>query len=308
MRRRTMLAAGLAIPAAGLAGSAMASAATSYYVAATEQVSNRVTVWSKNVAFTNANLHWSFSAGGSSAWSNLSDIKVRDTSRYGLIALVTASGGRVGAINVTSKKATSLADLKWSAAPGGNPHAIERIPNNGSVVVASSAGRLTVYAPSSSALGSLAQVQTIAVSGAHGVLWDPTYKLLWVSGQDWIRAYSVSGSWRNTRLKYSKHVSLGSNLGHDLQPDYSDRSALLCTATHGVYRLNTASLALTRISSETRVKAYAKHSSGEAVSIRADNTGARTWGSPTIRFSASPDRTRSGAEFYKVRIWDSDFE
>jgi hypothetical protein len=158
----------------------------------------------------------------------------------------------------------------------------------------------------------LAKVQTISLAGAHGVLWDPTYSLLWAIGKGVIKGYTVEGSHRSTRLKhYGAAVSIGSdNLGHDLQPDYSNKYRMLATATHGVYEINTSggSFSARRISTETRVKAYVRHSSGEAVSIRADNTGARTWGSPTVRLSASPDRTRSGAEFYKARIWTPDFQ
>ncbi|MFD0819292.1 DUF6528 family protein [Micromonospora zhanjiangensis] len=316
MERRTLLR-GLALgaaaaPATALLGAVPAMAATSYYVATTEQVKNKVFVWHKNKSFSDANVHWSFGPGGG-GWANLSDVKVRSTSAQGWIALMVASGGKAGIVDIGSKKNTGLGDLKWSASPGGNPHAIERIPGNGSVVVASSAGHLTLYAPSSVGnLGSLAKVQTISLAGAHGVLWDPTYSLLWAIGKGVIKGYAVEGSHRGTRLKhYGAQVSIGSdNLGHDLQPDYSNKYRMLATATHGVYEINTAggTFSARKISSETRVKAYVRHSSGEAVSIRADNTGARTWGSPTVRFSSSADRKRSGAEFYKVRLWTPDFQ
>ncbi|MFG1895631.1 DUF6528 family protein [Micromonospora zamorensis] len=316
MERRTLLR-GLALgaaaaPAAALFGPGAAMAATNYYVATAEQVKNKVLVWNKNKGFSDANVHWSFSPG-SGGWTNLSDVKIRSTSAQGWIALMVASGGKAGIVDIGSKKHTGLGDLKWSATPGGNPHAIERIPGNGSVVVASSNGHLTLYAPSSVGnLSSLAKVQTISLAGAHGVLWDPTYSLLWAIGKGVIKGYAVEGSRRGTRLKhYGAAVSIGSgNLGHDLQPDYSNKYRMLATATHGVYEINTAggSFSARRISSQTRVKAYVRHSSGEAVSVRADNTGARTWGSPTVRFSASPDRTRSGAEFYKARIWTPNFE
>ncbi|HEY3507127.1 MAG TPA: DUF6528 family protein [Actinocatenispora sp.] len=316
MERRTLLrglaAGAVAAPAATLLGTGAAHAAGSYYVATAEQVSNRILVFDKNKSLSNANVHWSFAAGGGS-WANLSDVKARETAAQGWIALMTASGGKVGIVNVGGKKHTGTGDLAWSATPGGNPHAIERIPGNGSVVVASSAGHLTVYAPSAvSHLGSLAKVQTVALPGAHGVLWDPTYKLLWAIGTGVVKAYAVTGTHRSTRLTYhGAHVSIGKgNLGHDLQPDYSNRNRMLCTATHGVYEISTAGgrFSAKRISKETRVKAYVRHPSGENVSVRADNKGRRTWGSPTVRLSKSPDRTRSGAEFYKVRIWSTRYE
>jgi hypothetical protein len=300
-----------AAPLVSLLGQASARAAASYYVAATEQVQNKVLVFDRDKAWTDANIHWSFSPGGG-AWSNLSDVKIRSTEAQGWIALMVASGGKAGIVDVGSEANTELNDLKWSATPGGNPHAIERVPGNGSVVVASSDGYLTVYAPTAVGdLSTLAKVQTVDFAGAHGVLWDPTYQLLWAIGQGKIAHFAVEGTHRNTRLKsYGTPISLGDNLGHDLQPDYSNAQKMLCTATDGVYEINTAggTFTKTKISTETRVKAYVRHASGEVVSVRADNTGPRTWGSPTVRFSASPDQTRTGAEFYKARIWTPTFQ
>ncbi|MFK4083514.1 DUF6528 family protein [Kribbella sp. NPDC020789] len=315
MQRRTFLqglaAAAVAAPAATLLGQQEAAAATSYYVATTEQTKNKVLVFDKNKAFTDANVHWSFTPGGG-AWANLSDVKIRSTEAQGWIALVAASGGKAGIVDIGSEKHTEGNDLKWSATPGGNPHAIERVPGNGSVVVASSDGKLTLYAPTSVAnLGSLKQVQTVDYPGAHGVLWDPTYQLLWVVGKNRFSHYAVMGSGRNTRLKYAAHFSLGSgNLGHDLQPDYTNKSKMLITATKGVYELLTdgGTFRSRKISSETSVKSYVKHSSGEVVSIRGDGTQPRDWANKTVRFSQSPDRSRSGAQFYKARIWTTAFE
>ena len=56
------------------------------------------------------------------------------------------------------------------------------------------------------------------------------------------------------------------------------------------------------------MKSYVKHSSGEVVSIRGDGKQPRDWANKTVRFSASPDRTRSGAQFYKARIWTTEFQ
>jgi hypothetical protein len=317
MERRTFLrglaATALAAPAASMLGQqqAQAAAAANYYVATTEQTKNKVLVFPKNKDFSDANVHWSFSPGGG-AWANLSDVKIRATDAQGWIALVAASGGKAGIVNIGSEKDTELNDLTWSASPGGNPHAIERVPGNGSVIVASSDGQLTLYAPSSVAnLGSLAKVQTVSYAGAHGVLWDPTYELLWVVGQNRVSHYAVMGSKRNTRLKYAAHFSLGSgNLGHDLQPDYTNHQKMLLSATKGVYELLTdgGSFRTRRVSTETRVKSYVKHSSGEIVSIRGDGTQPRDWANKTVRFSASPDRTRAGAQFYKARIWTTAYE
>ncbi|ROT33637.1 DUF6528 family protein [Micromonospora sp. HM5-17] len=310
----------------GTAGPAVA--ADNYYLATTEQVSNRVLVWNRNVAWTEGNLYWQFSPGTTSgAWQNLSDVRIRATAAFGTVALVTASGGRAAIIDVKSgKPRATTADILWQATPGGNPHAIERITDNGSIVVASSAGTLKLYAPTKiSDPSTLALVQTISLPGAHGVLYDPTYKYIWAIGQGKLVSYAVTGTYRNTRLVATgSPINLGTytnsdgvvtpNLGHDLQPSYTDPHTLFITHTTGVFSVDTTTRTLTRISSTTRVKAYVNQApSGERAWVRGDNTGSRTWGSPTVQFfdangNPTEAKTVSGAEFYKVRTWTTAFE
>jgi hypothetical protein len=331
MRRRTLLrglaiGAGAAVPAGLLVDGIAEAAASSYFVVLSEQTSNRILAFDKSLSWTTANIHWSFAPGTGNGWSNLSDVKIRKTAAQGWVALVAASGGRAGVVDIGSKKAAGLGDVKWSALPGGNPHAIERIPGNGSVVTASAeTGLLTVYAPSKiSDLGTLAKVQQVPLAGAHGVLWDPTYQYLWAIGKGKLVPYSVTGTYRGTRLA-AKHgsISLGTyvnsagatvpNLGHDLQPDYTSKSTLLITHTTGVFSVDTGTRKLTRISSSHSVKAYLRHSSGERAWIQGDGTDPRNWANNTVQFfttagAKSFTRTRSGAQFYKVRLWTPDYE
>ncbi|GIG69780.1 DUF6528 family protein [Phytomonospora endophytica] len=313
MKRRTLLAgAALAAPASLLLGSP-AKAAT-WSIAATEQVSNKVLMWDKDVAFSDANVQWSWTPGAG-GWYNLSDVRFRNTASFGEVALVAASGGNVGIVDKTTEQHQELNDLLWTGSPGGNPHAVERIPDIGAIVTASSSdgllagGYLCVYGPTAiSNPSTLARVQTIAFKGAHGVLWDPSLGHLWAVGDKVLRAYNVTGTYRNTRLvSAGKSVAL-SGLGHDLQPDYSSPGHLFVTDTYGAYRVDTATLTKTTVSTEGSLKAWSRHSSGEDVSVRADGTGSRTWGSPTVRFSVGADRTRTGAEFYKARIYTTAFE
>src|SRR5688572_654479 len=122
MERRTFLrglaAAAVAGPAVTVLGTqqAEAAAAPNYYVATTEQTKNKILVFPKNKAFSDANVHWSFSPGGG-AWANLSDVKVRETAAQGWIALMVASGGKAGIVNIGSEKHTEQNDLAWQATP-----------------------------------------------------------------------------------------------------------------------------------------------------------------------------------------------
>ncbi|MQM27436.1 DUF6528 family protein [Glycomyces albidus] len=307
MKRRNLLravAVGAPLAAAGAVGAGVASADTANFkVMVTEQVTNKVFVFDKNKAFSDANRYKSWSPG-TGGWTNLSDCRIRDTAQFGAIGLAAASGGKVGIWNITDEKDQELNDLLWSATPGGNPHALERIPNIGAFVSASSEGFLTVYAPTKvSDPSTLAKVQTVSLAGAHGVVWDPNNSLLWACGNKVVQAYSVTGTYRNTRLKtHSKKVAL-SGLGHDLQADFSNSSLLQVSDSYGVYSINKSTLAKTTLHTTTRIKAYVKMATGEYFYVRGDNAGSRDWGSPTVVFSQSTDRTRTGAEFYKARYY-----
>ncbi|HZE39536.1 MAG TPA: DUF6528 family protein [Stackebrandtia sp.] len=310
MRRRTLFTGLAAVGAAGTAAAvvgpmAMADAAN-YYVAVTEQVQNKVMIFARNSPWNDAHMARSFSPGGG-GWSNLSDVKFRNTTRYGAVGLVTASGGNVGVWNITDEKHQEHNDLLWSASPGGNPHAIERIPNNGSVVTASSGGYLTLYAPGGSSMGSLAKVKTYDFAGAHGVLWDDIGKLLWAVGRNQVRAFKVTGSGRGTRLADAgRHHSLP-GLGHDLQPDYHDHTKLLATDGRGVYQVDRATAATKQISGTNGVKSYCRHASGDSFWAIPNWGGHSNWRTNTIGFSNGYKRTRSGAGFYKARLFKLEF-
>jgi hypothetical protein len=307
MKRRNFLRAvaiGTPLAAAGAVGIGVAAADTANFkVMVTEQVSNKVFVFDKNKDFTNANAYKSWSPG-TGGWSNLSDCRIRDTAQFGAIGLAAASGGKVGIWNITDEKEQELNDVLWSATAGGNPHALERIPEVGAFVAASSDGFLTVYGPTKvSDPSTLAEVQTVSLAGAHGVVWDPNNKLLWACGNKVVQAYTVTGTYRNVRLKASSKKVTLSGLGHDLQPDFSNSGRLLVSDSYGVYSIDKGALTKSTLHTTTRIKAYVKMSTGEYFYVRGDNAGSRDWGSPTVVFSQSADRTRSGAEFYKARYY-----
>lgn len=322
MRRRVIFkaaaAAAVAAPAAALLGHSPANADATYDVAVCEQYHNEIQIYPSSSAWSTSTLKWSFSPGTANGWSNVSDIKFRNTAAFGVVALVTASGGKVGIVDKTTTGTQKLGDLLWYATPGNNPHAIERIPDIGAIVVASSGGYLYLYGPTAiSDPSTLALVQTISFPGAHGVWWDDVSGKLWAIGQDYARIYTVSGTYRNTRLSLSRSISIGTNLGHSLDASYSDSNLMLATDTTKVMTIDKTTYAVTPIQSVRSVKSYSQHSSGERCWVQA--TGAtyhgdtRNWVSPTVQFfdaAGTTSFTRSlsyGAEFYKARLYNVTF-
>lgn len=304
MNRRTLLAAAAAAaPMALLSGTASAHSPTGFQVSGTEQNTNRVLNFDKDTDWNESTITWSFSPGtGLGGWYNLSDVKFRDTAAFGQVALVAASGGNVGIIDMVQGTHQGLGDLLWTGSPGGNTHAVERIPDLGAIVTASSEGYLKVYGPTAVGRPStLAEVQTITLDGAHGVLWDPDLKLLWASGNKIVRAYRVTGSHRKTRLVATDTAVVLDGLGHDLQPDYAEPHKLLVTDSYGAYEIDKNTLAKTQIMTARLVKAYVRHTSGEALWVQGEDLQPRPWSSPTVHFD-SGDRTLADGQFYKARI------
>ncbi|ACU71724.1 hypothetical protein Caci_2814 [Catenulispora acidiphila DSM 44928] len=315
MDRRTLLksavAVGAAVPAASLLGAGPAQAAISYDVAVCEQYRNQVQIYTNTSTWTTPK--WIFSPGGG-GWSNLSDVKFRSTAAFGEIALFTASGGNVGLLKKSASGTQGTGSLLWSASPGDNPHAIERIPNVGAIVTASTTpGKLSVYAPTAvSDPSTLALVQTISFPGAHGLWFDDVANRLWAIGQDKATSYPISGTYRSFRLGAGTNVSIGSSLGHSLDAAYNDSGLLLASRSGSVISIQKTTHVVTVIHENSSVKSFSMYQSGEAFWVQAtgkDYHGdTRNWVNPNVQFFdpvGDPSFTRGlsyGAEFYKARL------
>ncbi|NUO55791.1 MAG: hypothetical protein HOV78_03965 [Hamadaea sp.] len=323
MRRRTVFkaaaAAAVAAPAAALLGESPAQAYAAYDVAVCEQYHNQIQIYPSNVPWSNDTVKWRFNPGAADGWSNLCDVKFRNTAAFGEVALVTASAGRVAIVNRTTELVQELNDVLWTARPNNSPHAIERIPDLGAIVVAASVGYLYLYGPTAvSDPSTLALVQTISFAGAHGVWWDDIHERLWAIGRDYARVYTVSGTYRATRLTLERSVSIGPpHMGHSLDASYADSNLLLATDGKQVMTIDKTTYAVTQIYDDDMVKSYSQHSSGERFWVQATGTtyhgDNRTWVSPYVQFfdaAGAKSFTRSlpyGAEFYKARLHSTSF-
>ncbi|MFE2548246.1 DUF6528 family protein [Streptomyces sp. NPDC059355] len=295
----------------------MARAADNYDVAVCEQLKNQILIHPAGVAWTPANRVWSWTppAVTGNPWRLLSDVKFRNTTRFGWIALVAASGGKVGMVNIGDDDR-----LLWQAGPEGNPHSIERIPDLGVVVTASSEQRgtdldgypgfLTVYGPTNSDdPGTLAKVQEIKYQGAHGLWYDGSY--LWALGTWTITKYQVTGDHRTTRLeKVWGHTFPTAFNGHSLDTDRSDPAYLLITGGGSVQRLRKSDGALSAMTPTAGgVKSFARVATGESFWLQAGTSP--DWWNSYIQFFDSAGaksfaRSLEGygytGQFYKARL------
>jgi hypothetical protein len=318
MTRRALLKSAVvagATPAALWLGQSGAQASATYDVAVCEQYHNQIQIYSSSAAWSTPKWMWSPGGGG---WSNLSDVKFRNTASFGEVALVAASGGNVGMVNKAASGTQGTGSLLWEATPGSNPHAIERIPNIGAIVTASSGGYLHVYGPTAvSDPSTLALVQTINYAGAHGLWWDDIHSRLWAIGQNRATSYAVSGTYRSTRLVSGVDVSIGSHLGHSLDASYSNSSILLASHSSAVFAINKTTHAVSTVHANSSVKSFSQHTSGESFWVQATGStyhgDTRNWVNPHVQFfdaGGAKSFTRGlsyGAEFYKARLHSVNF-
>ena len=304
------------------------SASASYSVAICEQNLNQIQVYPAAAAvWDDTTIQWRFAPGSANGWDLLDEVKFRASSAFGTLALVTASGGRAAIVQV------STGNVLWSATPGGNPHAIERIPDIDAIVVASSGGEVTLYGPTNSDDPStLAQVQQLSYPDAHGLWYDDLNSLLWVVGGTRITGYTVSGSGRSTRLAASVIRDLGPALGsglHSLDASYANSGALLITDGTRILTFDKGSFNLVPMptpsgfSDTSNVKSYSRDVSGESFWVKVDPTYSHphtgyTWVSPTVQFfdaSGNPTVAMGPAynssigapEIYKARLFNPCF-
>ncbi|OQE20583.1 hypothetical protein PENSTE_c013G06264 [Penicillium steckii] len=305
------------------------SSVTAYHLAVVDQNTKTVRVFPRDAEKWNKDaIYWSFTADMDTTWpwekdvwGDLDDIKIRKTADRGLVALVTASKGKVGMIDIKAgKKNTDLNDVVWQATPGDNPHSLERIPNLGAFVAASSdPGKLTLYVPTDASdvnnLDKIKKSHEYTLSKAHGVLWHSGK--LWAVGEKLLYKFDVVGKGKDIKLvKDGKAIPLPvvpgrHRNGHDLSASYKDSNILLVTHTAAAYEYNIKTGEFKTLIKKDKIKSLVQHSSGEYAWIRGQKNemGQYVYFSQDGAADTATDKRGWGdAEFYKAKIFDPDYE
>lgn len=299
--------------------------ADDYPIGVVDQYNNKVVVfdpaqseWNKSGAVL-----WSWFPNPSngfptvSGWTYLSDVKLRNNSFYGgQVMVVCASYGFAAIISYPS------GNRIWSANVGGpdNPHAIELLPDGNVAIAASTGGWVRIYT-SSQGSNSANYVQ-YNLPDAHGCLWDPTYELLWVLGEDYLTALKITGTPAAPVITEdtSRRIQLPTRYGHDLQAVYGNTDRLWVTTNTAVYQYIKSQKTLTssypgsgQISAST-VKGISNQPDGQTI-VRARQNGTfKVWNTNTIDFfrpNLSPEydcRTHITGAYYKARVWNPNYQ
>ncbi|MEV5385221.1 hypothetical protein [Streptomyces sp. NPDC052721] len=313
MDRRSLLKSALTVPAAGLLTAARAHAAgaaapPAFDVLIGDVNSGRILLFDRNKPFTDAHVKWQLNPAGP---GHPMEHRFRDTRGDGEVLLAVTGTPDSGTASIYRRRDKKLL---WSANVPDYPHAIERAPGTGVVVVAgrskgpgggnAKGGSLHVFRPTGSHSGSLVRAGApIPFHQAHGLLWDPRLERMWAAGGSVLTAYRIVTTASSARLVEDTARRLtGFHHPHDLQPDHQHPGRLLVTDTNGVYAVDTSTMRRTTLHTRKLVKSYVRHSSGEQMWTGAVAAG-NAFGTKYVHFNVSGvDRARPGAIIYKARL------
>ncbi len=239
---------------------------------------------------------------GAQGWfSNLSEAKPVYSGKY---MLVTASGGGVAIINVSSKKAI------WYDYAGGNTHSAELLPNGNVVTASTTGGYLLIFTVDSYINDDSKQGGKVTFEDVHNVVWDKTNKLLWAAGKDKLKAFSYNNSCASPVLTLKKTYTMPEGNAHELFPVHGSTTELWLSNSNHVYKFNVSTGVFTLIKNSaganiTAVKSISSGPGGYATIIdRANGNGGETWRTDVITdLNGTAVFKNTSFGMYKAR-WD----
>ena len=200
-------------------------------VIANDQLQERVVIYDLDQYQTGDTLddleYWSAKT------THAAGVKYRTNTVFGDVIIV--AGTRSQIIKYPSKE-----EVWGTGNSGNNPHSIEILPSGNIVIASSTGGTVRLFRTAALLEGGKSKANTFKdykLKGAHGVLWDPEYEVLWAVGDDQLVAYSISGSGADEELVLMSGMGCPVSGGHDLSADYSDTRYLYLTGSD-VYRFD----------------------------------------------------------------------
>lgn len=200
-------------------------AASDHYVGLCDQMNNRIIVCDVGEEdWTNDNaVVWEYNDPDC---NSVAGIKLRENEYWGGLVVIFCYGGGAKIVSFETKEV-----LLHTNQTGSNPHSVELLPNGTFIVASSTDDNVRIYAP-----GQVRHSHSIEFPNAHGVLWDPKYEVVWMEGKDQLSAYAVGGTEDAPKFipmggmtYYTPKTSL-----HDLAPDYTNPDRLFVTCAAGI--------------------------------------------------------------------------
>ena len=286
-----------------------------YLVALTNQSEGRVDVHDLSMGVIDeSSLVWSHSYDHPA----IAGVKLR---RYKGRPVVLTAYGHMNAAMVDYE---THEQLYWTDYTGANPHSVELIPFDDGrylIAVASSVGfDVKFFDPSE---GRIPSVGSVYAPDAHGVLYDPDEKCLWILSANILSKNEII--WENgevTVKRLAKYVAPFEG-GHDMAPYYGDKNRLWVTFHRTVYQFNKekGEFVLDYDGTELihsaerngQVKGIGNFPDGTMVKIYPDGQY-HQWTSTTVRLM---EKTESGFDktaitsgmghYYKIRVFNEHY-
>jgi hypothetical protein len=207
---------------------------------------------------------------GAQGWfSNLSEAKLVYGGRH---MLVTASGGGVALINISSKKAI------WYDYAGGNTHSAELLPNGNVVTASSTGGYLLIFTVDTYINDDSQQGGKVLFEDVHNVVWDHQRQLLYAAGKDKLKVFSYNNSCYSPALTLKKTYTMPQGNAHDLFPVHGSATDLWLTNSGHIYKFNVTTGAFTLVKTLSAVKAVTSGPAGYPTILAvANGVGGETW-------------------------------
>ncbi|WP_316814365.1 DUF6528 family protein [Pedobacter heparinus] len=244
-------------------------------------------------------------------------------------------------------KGQKLWEKTYAAADDPNNHAIELLPNGNLAVAgyggsAAGAGNwIRIYNTANPAVTN--DYAQITLKGAHALLWDPAYNLLWAGGQvevdgtnyHGVFAYTIGGTRENptiTEVVSKRSVKTWRNAAnpngfrypHDLQPDYDNDDKMFYSDHTGVYEYNKITKVFTRApgaaglyvapADNVTLKSAGKQADGKYVITKTDNLAPCQYTTNNVEFydgttgAFAFSRSVSACTIYRARVWTHPYQ
>ncbi len=180
---------------------------------------------------------WDFTRGANGI--RTASVKYRENTVYGDVIVSATYGYGPIIVEYPSKKELWVG---WAERGGSNPHSVELLPS-GNLVLASSTDGIVRIFNSYNHIKKIDKSITYtdyALSGAHGLLYDPDNNYLWALGSFELVAYEVIDNGDGTE-SLKKVDGVGGDIpsprsGHDLSADLTNSRYIYLTNVSGVAR------------------------------------------------------------------------
>ncbi len=291
--------------------------AVDHYVGLTDQKNHRIVVYDMDVEdwTSEAAVVWEYKGPLS---HHAAGIKLRYSEFWGGYVVLTCGPTYAGIIDYATKQPL------WSTTNvPQNPHSVEVLPDGNFLCAGSTGNTVRIYAASTKR--ATCNYSDVTLSSAHGLLWDPSYEVVWMLGGSRLEAYAVDGTSANPTLSRVQNMggTLPGGAAHDLAPVYGDTNRIWCTGGDGVYQFDKEENAFTekyvgrRSLLFTYVPGVGNFPDGSLVCVVPNNCLAE-WNTDNVkmfipndagtRIQSSVTRENKSDAYYKVRVWISDYQ